>query len=246
MTSSTPTAPISADQKKAAREAKAAQERARRAAISAAKETVEKAGIFVRMNGSKIVVQPRGEDDSPAGEEVTLDAEQRDRAATAKQTHGGLSGKALATFILTGASGREQVQAARQQAAVRERQDRSRANVTRSADPAATEVSQKAKEFAGVKSAFLPKEGRQFLDGFTVTVNGSDVSVRRGDTQGVEGALEEAVLAGDALRAFAKGEDLDADAKKEVRVKLTGLGKGTVLWGRKLAAFIAVKAADAS
>lgn len=230
----------------ARREARAATERARRAAIAAAKTALEHAGLFVKLDGTRIVMKdPRTED----GAEVTLDTEQRDRAATVRQTHGGLGGKSLGIYVLTGQSGREQVAVARNQQRAADAEGRERTNVTRSQDPAATEVAQKAKAFAGVKSAFLPKEGRQFLDGFTVTLTGNDkstIKVRRGNAQGIEGALEEAVIEQADLVVFAKGEELEAEAKKALRAQLAGLGKGTVLWGRKLAAFIAVRAEDAA
>jgi hypothetical protein len=245
MSENTAPTTLTTEQAAAARKAaKAQQEKARRAAIATAKAHLEAHDLLVRLDGTKLVMKDLRED--PAAE-VVLDSEQRDRAATAKSTHGGLSGKSLSIYVLTGQSSKEQIAAAKLADGAAKKAENQRANVTRSQDPAATEIAQKAKAFAGVKSAFLPKEGRSFLDGFTVTVSSgtSAISVKRGNAQGVEGALEEASLELDDLVKFAKGEELEADAKKAVRTALTGLGKGTVLWGRKLAALIAVRAEDA-
>jgi hypothetical protein len=250
MTSSTTS--ITPEQAAAARrDAKARAERERRAKIAAAREAVETAGIFSRMDGSKILVKVPLAGNAEMTEDRELSTEQRDRAATYKAGHGGLTGNALARYIMTGETARQQVEAARQDRQRVERADRQRSNVTRSADPAATDVAQRARAFAGVKSAFLPKEGRGFLDAFTVSLtqieeSGVDaVKVRRGNAQGVEGALEEVTISKGALVAFAQGAEMDEADKKDVRVKLSGLGKGTVLWGRKLAAFIAVRAEEA-
>lgn len=238
------TTTLTPDEAKAARaDAKAKQEKARRASIATAKAHLENHGLLVRLDGTKIVMKDPREDTTT--EEVVLDTEQRDRAATAGKTHGGLSGKSLAVYVLTGQSSKEQIAAAKKADAAAAKTENQRANVTRSADPAATEIAQRAREFAGVKSAFLPKEGRAFIDGFTVTVDKGVVSVKRPGAQGIEGAAEEGQLGLADLKKFAKGEELDADAKKAIRQTLSGLGKGTVLWGRKLAALLVVRAEDA-
>jgi hypothetical protein len=219
-------------------EQRATKERERRAKIASAKTALEATEAEFKAKGSTFVVKT---DDG----EVELSTEQRDRAAVALQTHGGLRKTALLTFILTGQTGRQQVEAARAEARENERRESQRQNVTRSADPAATDIAQKAKELAGVKSAFLPKEGRAFLNGFTVSVSGANVLVKRPNAQGVEGALEEFEAPLAEVVKYAKGGDgLETDRKTALRKQLSGLSKDTDLWGRKLAALIAVRGAE--
>lgn len=221
---------------------RAAKEKQRRERIKKAGEALEATGAAFEKKGSTFLVTV-GED----GERVELTPEQRDRAGSWPEQKGGLRKKALLTWILEGKGSGEVAAEARQK---RQSEDRIAKNVTRSADPAASELAGKAKEFAGVRSAFLPKEGRQFLNLFTVQPSkptGEEIHVKRAGLQGVEGGLEEAVFPSVALRAFAQGKDVEPETKKAIRAQLTGIGKDTqpALWGRKLAAYICVRAQDA-
>src|SRR4051812_17930241 len=108
---------VSPEEKRAAAAAK------RQEAVQNAKASLEKAGM-------------------DAGTELDLD--QRKRAAEAATKHPSLSGNALKEFILNGKSLREQTQEARGKRAAQEQaqtsEQRSRANLTRSNDPEATEL----------------------------------------------------------------------------------------------------------
>lgn len=219
MASTTPTALTPEEKAAARRETKAAAERDRRAQIAAAKKALERAGLSA---------------------DTELTKEQRERAATYENGHAGLSGKSLEVYIMTGQTGREQTEAARAEAAEEERSERTRSNITRSADPEASELAAKAKGLAeDVKSAFLPKDAREFLDVFSVTKRGQKITVKRDKVTIVEGASEEAVFERAALEGFSIGANKD----KDVRGQLAGLGKGTRLWGRKLGLMILAKSA---
>lgn len=212
-------ATLTPQQQEAAREAKAAKERQRRADLKTAKAQLEKAGL---------------------DPETKLDAGQRKRAVESKVNHAGLSGRSLAKFILEGKTVAEQIEDGRAEQAAVNREERTRANTTSSKDPEASEIAAAAKKLApDVKSSFLPKEGREFLDLFTVTAEGQTITVKRSGAQGLEGALEEAAIKRADLRKFA----IDGEKDKDVRAVLSGLGKGTRLWGRKLG--LMILAADA-
>lgn len=195
-----------AEREQASKAAKAKKERARRAQIKLAAEALEAAEL------------PK---------DTKLNAEQRARAAEWPGKHGGLRKKALATFILEGKNTAEQSKdsaAARQQKA---REDRQQKNVTRSSDPEATELAQKAKALApDIRSSFLPKEAREFMTEFKVGGRQRiKVERKKVDTQTFDRT---------ALEAYAIGGQKDP----EVRAQLTTLGKETRLWGRKLGLFI--------
>lgn len=196
------TAGLTKDQQDAARKAaKAEKERQRKAEIKAAKGALEKAGI---------------------DPETKLDADQRKRALNAPA---GLTGKALGIFILEGKGTREQeaeAKAARETAQAK----KDGRSARRSKDPEAADLAEAAKALAPeIKSSFLPKEGRQFLD----LLKGREAK------ELLEGALpEEKDLPMARLRRFAVEGEKDA----EVRAFIKELGKGTQLWGRKLGLFI--------
>jgi len=157
-----------------------------------------------------------------------LDKDQRERAAVAAKQKAGLRGKALATWILEGKNGSAQVQEAHAQQEAAARQERTRQNVTRSADPEAAQLAVEAKGLApDVKSAFLPKDAREFIDIFEVELTSPQaVLIRRKD----DPEREPVTLAVRALEKFAKDGEKDADVRKA----LTAVGKGSRLWGRKL------------
>lgn len=199
--------------RQAARAKKADAEKVRREKIKSAKEAVAKAKLPVDTN---------------------LSAEQRDRAAASAQEKPGLSGKALATWILEGQALAEQTEAAKTSAAAEKAEARTRQNITRSADPEAAELAKAAKALApDVKSAFLPKDAREFLDLFKVMVDGQTLAVCRTD----KNAPEDVAIKRADLRKLGvdgvKGEDV-----KDVRAALSAVGKGSRLWGRKLALMI--------
>lgn len=204
----TATTTLSPDQQAdARREAKAAKERERRAAIKRAQDALEKAGL---------------------AKDTTLTKEQRDRAASSAKEKGGLTGKALERWIMEGKSSTEQVEEGKAARKAAEREQRTRENVTRSADPEASGLAVEAKALApDVKSAFLPKDAREFLDIFKVELNGdTDLTVSRTDKDGPE-PVELTVK---ALEKFARKGEKDADVRKA----LSAVGKGSRLWGRKL------------
>lgn len=196
---------------------KAEKERARRETIKRAKEAVAKAGL-------------------PA--DTKLDLDQRKRAADAAEKKAGLSGKALATWILEGKTTGEQVQEARAERSKAERAERQRSNLTRSTDPEAAELAQAAKALApDVKSSFLPKEGRQFLDELLPRGGGAGAAGLLSRVVATEEGEETVTITQAALRRHSVENEKD----QEVRAHLTALGKGTKLWGRKLGLFILAK-----
>jgi hypothetical protein len=185
--------------------ARAAAEKKRRDQIKAAKESLERAGLAA---------------------DTKLDADQRKRAADPKKK--GLTGKSLADWILEGKTPDDTIQAARAEQKAAARAERTRENVTRSADPEASTLAVEAKSLAPeVKSAFLPKDAREFLDKFEVTLQGdTDLTIARKDADGIE-PVELSVK---NLEKFArKGEKI-----AEVRTALSAIGKDSRLWGRKL------------
>jgi hypothetical protein len=192
------------------KKARASAEKARREQIKAAKDALERASL-------------------PA--DTQLSADQRKRAADPKKK--GLTGKSLADWILEGKTPDESIQAARQEQKAAARAERTRENVTRSADPEASTLAVEAKSLAPeVKSAFLPKDAREFLDKFEVVLKGdTDIVIRRTDgIKNAEGEQLEVELSVKALEKFArKGEKI-----AEVRTALSTVGKDSRLWGRKL------------
>jgi hypothetical protein len=146
-------------------------------------------------------------------------------SASARRT---LTGKSLADWILEGKTPDDTIQAARAEQKAAARAERTRENVTRSADPEASTLAVEAKSLAPeVKSAFLPKDAREFLDKFEVTLQGdTDLTIARKDADGIE-PVELSVK---NLEKFArKGEKI-----AEVRTALSAIGKDSRLWGRKL------------
>jgi hypothetical protein len=174
----------------------------------------------------------------PESQDKTLTDEQKARAESAAEKMAGLSGKALMTWILAGKNGSEQVADAQAAAARAAQDEKANRNVTRSKDPEASQLARDAAALAPeVKSAFLPKEGREFLTLFKIERDGPTIKVTREGAQGVEGALEVVEFDRQELRAFAvKGEK--GESAKSIRASLSGLGKGTRLWGRKLGLMI--------
>jgi hypothetical protein len=206
------------EQKKAE---KAEKERQRKATIKAAKDALVKAGL------------------DP--EATKLDLDQRKRAAESAEKKAGLAGKALATYILEGKGTAEQVNDAKAERQKADRQEAQRQNLTRSTDPEAAELAQAAAAIVSVgpkpvRSAFLPKEGRQFLD--VILPQTGDLGalglLERLEKNEETGAQEAVKVTQAALRGFT----VDADGDKEVRKHLTALRGETILWGRKLGAFI--------
>ncbi len=118
--------------------AKAAKERARKAYIKAAEQTL------IRAEGIE-------------GGVASLDPTQRKRAAEAPA---GLTGKSLGLYILTGKNSREQIAKAREEngTATVERKLREKK------DPEASALAAKAKERAPFKSKISPAQARAVLD----------------------------------------------------------------------------------
>lgn len=172
-----------------------------------------------------------------------LTPEQRERAMAAPKEKAGLRGKSLGTWIAEAKNGREQVAEAQAERKETQRKETQRKNITASSDPDAKRICIEAKEFAGVKSPFSPKEGREFLDGFELSSIAGPSDARQTITIKNKLAGVEATLFIEEVRAFAKGTLEAADAKTAVRAAMSELAKETTLWGRKLAAFISVKAA---
>lgn len=200
-------ATITPEQKAAAaKEQRAAKEKERRAAIKRAGDALEKAGL------------PR---------DTQLTADQRKRAADSGTEKPGLAKKALATWILEGQGLGEQAEAAKAANTAKTAEEKTRQNVTRSQDPEAAELAVNAKKLAPeVKSAFLPKDAREFIDDFTATKAGQKVTIKRGD---VTVELKTA-----DLRKFG----VDGEKDPEVRKCLAEVGRGSRLWGRKLALMV--------
>lgn len=221
---------LTQEQKDAARQtAKANKAKQARAEKAAALSALEKAKLETRHTTKNLTIEVK------VGEEfVTLTPEQKKRAATHTAGHAGLMGNALATYILEGKNANAQSADARQAEKAGKKADKERKNLSRSNDPAATELAQKAAALApDVRSAFLPKDAREMLNVFTVKADGpKTVSVTRKGADTVEFARE-------ALEGFAIGGSRD----KDVRKQLAGLAKDTRLWGRKLALMILVRAA---
>lgn len=207
------------DQVELAREHRAEQERKRRAR----KAALKKAGLEESMDKN-------------------LTDEQKERAERAAEEKAGLSGNALAAWITEGKDGKTQVEEAQASSQAEKAETRTRANITRSADPEAAQLAKDAAALAPeVRSAFLPKDAREFLDLMTIEVIGdAKVKVARSGAEVPEGALDEIELTVHALREFGiKGEK-----DKETRAKLAGIGKGSRLWGRKLALMILARRLD--
>jgi hypothetical protein len=174
--------------------------------------------------------------------DTELDLDQRKRAAEAAEKKPGLSGKALQEYILNGKTLGQQEGDAKATRESRERkassETRSRANVTRSKDPEATELAAAAKALAPeVKSAFLPKDARAFIDEVQGKRKAADLLSR--EVEGEDGKKETVSISQAALRKFA----IDGEKDQAVRAHLTALGSGTRLWGRKLGLMILAKMA---
>lgn len=168
-----------------------------------------------------------------------LTDEQKDRAANLERDKKtGLGGKALATWVLEGAAlpttaETDAVIAAKAKA------EKTRQNVTRSADPEASELAHAAKAMApDVKSSFLPKEARSFLADIKGDKPVEALLVRTvevpAEKEGEAATMKEVKVTFAALERFGiKGEK-----DPEVRAHVAALGHGTRLWGRKLALMI--------
>jgi hypothetical protein len=193
---------LTPEQQEAARKAqKAEKERRRREQIKQAKVALERAGL---------------------DPETKLTAEQRERAAKAPA---GLANKALETFIMDGKHVGEQVEESRATRAAAAREERARQNVTKSADPEASELARAAKALApDIRSSFLPREARAVLD-----------------FVGERDALEVADLKKGKLEAFG----IRGEKDPEVRARLIEIKKEVpALWGRKAALFFLALAAQ--
>lgn len=167
-----------------------------------------------------------------------LDADQRKRALELDK-YPGLGASAKGTFILTGMGIRNQVAVARQ--AAKNTPSASPGSVRSSPrtpkDPEAAALVAKAMELITdeetgekiLKSAFLPKDAREFLDEFTVEKPDGSVIITSRKRENLRVEFSRA-----ALEAFA----IAKEKKPEVRQDLVRLGNGTRLWGGKLAVFI--------
>lgn len=220
---------ITQEQKDAARSQKANKAKQQRAEKAAALTALERAKLEVRHTAKNLTIEVK------VGEEfVTLTPEQKKRAATFTAGHAGLSGNALATYILEGKNATAQAADAKQAEKAAAKAQKERKNLSRSNDPEAAELAQKAAALAPeVRSAFLPKDAREMLDSFKVSKDGpKTIRVERGD------AVQEFQRA--ALESFAVG----GDRNKDVRKQLAELAKDTRLWGRKLALMILIRAAQ--
>ena len=208
MANATTTSITPAQRAEAAKEKKRADEKRRREQIAAAKPALEKAGLSAS---------------------TKLDPQQRARAATALTDKPGLSGKALEKWIMEGKGGAEQVAEAKAQRSAAQREERTRENITRSGDPEAASLAVEAKSLAPeVKSAFLPKDAREFLDKFVVTLSEDAKELTIARTDGAD--IEPVTLKVTALEKFAKKGEKDGDVRKA----LSAVGKDSRLWGRKL------------
>lgn len=226
--------PMTADQKTAARKSKADADKARRAQKAAVVTALERAGLEFVTTAKTLTISVNGAD---------LTKEQKERAATYTAGHGGLTGKALAAYILDGKTSKQQVEESR---ATTKKVTAERKNLSRSNDPAATELAQKAAALAPeVKSAFLPKDARECLDVMDVTRDGMFVVVKRKgvdlpqDVEGVDHKTNEVRIKREDLEGFAIGGNKDKDVRKLLAV----LAKDSRLWGRKLGLMLLVRAA---
>lgn len=197
---------------------------------AAAKASATKAEKAEKERARKAVLKAldRAEFEGDAPAYKDLDEAQRRRAAMAKD---GLGGSALATFILTGKSTREQTEEAKRRREAKESAEGGKTRRTRaSKDPEAAALATAALALARgakapLKSGFRAAQARQFLE-------------MKGSVDPIEflGAPEAVV------RRFVDEGAVD-DATTELRAKIRELTAGTRLWGRKFAAF-AVAAKD--
>ncbi|HEX7088687.1 MAG TPA: hypothetical protein VF192_01045 [Longimicrobiales bacterium] len=163
-----------------------------------------------------------------------LTPEQRARALNHPD---GITGKALANYILEGKTLADQIKEGQAEQQAKKAEQRTRQNITRSQDPEAAELAKAAAALApDVKSAFLPKDARCFLDDIldgkkvaALLERKVEVQVGEGDDAKTETQTVKITLK--QLEAFGVGGEKD----KEVRAHLAALGHGTRLWGRKLA-----------
>lgn len=226
------------DQKADAKaEAKKAAAKLARAEVAAAKEALDKANLAYTHKKGTLTIDVV--DNGP------LTPEQRKRAATYTAGHGGLAGKALALFILEGKTLKEQTADAQAAKTAAKKAEKARVNLTRSNDPEAKALAEQAAALVpDVVSTFRPKNARELLDTFTVAMKGAIVVIGRENAQGVEGALEAVDIEVGTLEAFVKAQPMDDEVKRATRKQISGLAKGTGLWGRKLAALLLAKAAQ--
>lgn len=230
--------PISAEAKAEARaEAKRQAERRRRATILAAAEACKAAGVYdetASVEGKKVFVFPLGTPPAP-GNGVELSPDQRERAATYRAGHAGLTGQSLAIYILEGKTLNEQVAAAR---AAEARPARGERQGRTPKDPEGTALAAKAKALApDLKSKFRGYEGREILDLFKIEDAGDGaIRITRTDRDGDDST----VLPRESIEAFSIGGAKDP----VVRKAFVDLGSGTRLWGRKLGLFILVRFAE--
>lgn len=197
------------------REYKKVKERERRAEILESKQAMLRAGMDVT--------------------EVVLTPDQRRRAVEALRDRPGLAGKSLKAYIVDGTVLRQQVEVAKVAVAEERSAEQKRKHLSRSTDPKATDLAMRAKALSGLRSNFLPKQGREFLDKFTVVGDGIEITVTRTDVDACEATIDLG-----ALEAFAR----NGAPEKAVRAAMTTLSAGTKLWGRKLALMILVTVQD--
>lgn len=219
---------ITADDKAKARQAKAAKDKERRAVVAAAKQALEAANIEFENAPKSLTITIFHK-----GQRTELSPEQKQRAATYTAGHGGLKGAALAAYILDGKTVKEQIADANAANAQAKKAEKQRQNLTRSNDPEAKELADKAAALVpDVVSTFRPKNAREHLDTFNVALDEGIVAVGR------KGADVGVLIDAAQLAQFVAGPNgtLADDERKLVRKAIAELAKDTGLWGRKLAA----------
>jgi hypothetical protein len=227
----TPEATSLDERRELRKQQKAEADKKRRALIKAVDKALETARLH--RNGEDFIVVQNGEEtELPLATYTDLDKEQRERAATYTAGHGGLVGKSLATYILEGKTGRQQEAEGEQNRRAEARAAKRQKGERKAKDPDAAALAHRAQDIAremGLKSAYLVKEAREVLDGFTVEPNNGDVVVTplNGDPR---------TLPLQALEAAASGKKEDEAAS--VRKDLRELASGTGVYARKLACFL--------
>lgn len=171
-------------------------------------------------------------------EDQRLTAAQQERAAEASVSHTGLTGKSLAVFILEGDTIRDQVRASKRAAKKAAAKKHTESVIGRSTDPEATAIARAAKAMAPlVRSNFLPKDAREFLDKYSLRLRAGSLTIARTDGTGLEETFDR-----QSLELFAT-----AGAKnKHIRRQLADVSRDSRLWGRKLALIALVVAAKRS
>lgn len=108
---------------------------------------------------------------------------------------------------------------------------KTRKTITAASDPEAAALSTAAREIAraaGLTSGYVPSEGRELLDRFTVKRERTVLIVKKDKDEPVR-------VKSSALKAFVSG-DKDADVAKQMAE--LAHGAKTMLYGRKLGAYL--------